>query len=69
MTEHKKEKTDKRKPKEKGDQAESGRVKIGVSIDEMLWRRIRALAILEDKGTGELLDKAIEDFLKDKEKV
>lgn len=39
------------------------RAKIGVSIDMVIWRRLRALAIKEGKLTGELLDKAIEEYL------
>ena len=39
------------------------RAKIGVSIDRVIWRRLRALAIKEGKLTGELLDKAIEEYL------
>ena len=39
------------------------RSKIGVSIDMGIWRRLRALAIKEGKLTGELLDKAIDDYL------
>jgi|PlaIllAssembly_1097288.scaffolds.fasta_scaffold321519_1 hypothetical protein len=39
------------------------RAKIGVSIDMILWRRLRPLAIKEGKLTGELLDKAIEEYL------
>ena len=39
------------------------RAKIGVSIDMVIWRRLRALAIKEGKLTGELLDKAIDEYL------
>jgi hypothetical protein len=39
------------------------RVNIGVSINEKLWRGLRALAIKEGKLTGELLDKAIEKYI------
>ena len=39
------------------------RAKIGVSIDMVIWRRLRALAIKEGNLTGELLDKAIEEYL------
>jgi hypothetical protein len=73
MTEEKKEKPapgkGKGKQKKEGKEAESDRVKIGVSIDKMLWRHLRAVAIMEDKQTGELLDKAIEDYLNNKEKI
>jgi metal-responsive CopG/Arc/MetJ family transcriptional regulator len=44
------------------------RKNIGVSIDAVLWRRLRALAILEGKGTGELLDAAIREYLEKYEK-
>lgn len=40
------------------------RVKIGVSIDEGLWRRLRAHAIIKRSNTGELIDAAIEEYLK-----
>lgn len=43
------------------------RAKIGVSINTVLWRRLRALAIKEGKLTGELLDKAIEEYLQKNE--
>jgi hypothetical protein len=46
---------------EKGDIVK--RAKIGVSIEMGIWRRLRALAIKEGKLTGELLDKAIEEYL------
>jgi hypothetical protein len=39
------------------------RVNIGVSVDDMIWRRLRGLAIREGKLTGELLDRAIADYL------
>ena len=38
-------------------------VKIGVPVDKQAWLRLRALAIREDKLTGELLDQAIKDYL------
>jgi len=59
----------KKKTKKEVKEAGSGRVNIGVSVNDMLWRRLRALAIIEDKGTGELLDQAIEAFLKSKESL
>lgn len=40
------------------------RVNIGVSIDTKLWRQLRALAITQGRLTGELLDEAIEKYLK-----
>jgi hypothetical protein len=49
------------KPEEKIDIVK--RAKIGVSIDMVLWRRLRALAIKEGKNTGVLLDTAIEEYL------
>jgi hypothetical protein len=38
---------------------DSDRMSIGVPIDTVLWRRLRAMAITEGKLTGELLDTAI----------
>ena len=42
---------------------ERKRVYMGVSVDEQLWRKLRALAVKQKKLTGDLLDKAIEKFL------
>ena len=36
---------------------------IGASIDTVLWRRLRAMAITDGKLTGELLDAAIQEYL------
>ena len=51
----------------KAKEKKQDRVKIGVSIDEGLWRRLRALAILKGTNTGELIDAAIEGYLKGRE--
>ncbi|MFH0813076.1 MAG: ribbon-helix-helix domain-containing protein [Pseudomonadota bacterium] len=56
------------RPVRKGNEERVSRVKIGVSIDDVLWRRLRALAIREGKLTGELLDEAIEEYLEKYEK-
>jgi hypothetical protein len=45
-----------------------GRTYIGVSVDTVLWRQLRALAITKGKVTGELLDAAIQDYLERHEK-
>ena len=42
---------------------ERKRVYMGVSVDEQLWRKLRALAVQQKKLTGDLLDRAIERFL------
>ena len=42
---------------------DSDRMSIGVPIDTVLWRRLRAMAITEGKLTGELLDTAIQEYL------
>jgi len=42
---------------------DSDRTSIGVPIDTVLWRRLRAMAITDGKLTGELLDAAIHDYL------
>ena len=42
------------------------RVKIGVTIDDILWRRLRAFAMLEGRPTKEVLDEAIAEYLKGK---
>jgi hypothetical protein len=36
---------------------------IGVKVDDLLWRRLRALAIKQGRLSGELLDEAIADYL------
>ena len=46
----------------------SDRTSIGVPIDTVLWRRLRAMAITEGKLTGELLDAAIQEYLDKHEK-
>jgi hypothetical protein len=48
----------KSKPKERE------RVNIGVAIKTDLWRQLKALAITQGRLTGELLDEAIEKYLK-----
>jgi hypothetical protein len=48
----------------KAKEKKQDRVKIGVSIDDNLWRRLRALALIKKTNTGELLDAAIEGYLK-----
>lgn len=40
------------------------RVNIGVSINTELWRKLRALAITQGRLTGELIDEALEKYLK-----
>lgn len=40
------------------------RVNIGVTIQQDLWRELRALSIKQGRLTGELLDEAIEEYLK-----
>ena len=40
------------------------RVNIGVDVDDGLWRRLRALAMIQGRVTGELLDEAIAEYLK-----
>jgi len=47
---------------------DSDRTSIGVPIDTVLWRRLRAMAITEGKLTGELLDTAIQEYLEHHEK-
>ena len=51
-----------KKPQDKPQQKD--RVNIGVSINGELWRGLRALAIIQGRLTGELLDEAIENYLK-----
>ncbi len=46
---------------------ESGRKSVGASVDEKLWQRLRAQAIMEDRKSGEVLDDAIRLYLKTKE--
>lgn len=42
------------------------RLNIGASVDEYLWRRLRALSIKEGKLSGQLLDEAIKIYLERK---
>lgn len=44
-------------------------VNIGVKVNQTLWRRLRALALRQGVNTGELLDKAIEDYVGKHEKA
>jgi hypothetical protein len=52
---------DKGKTQKKDQDAE--RTNIGVSIDKVLWRKLRAMAIAEQKVTCELLDAAIQEYI------
>lgn len=47
---------------------DSDRTYIGVSIDTVLWRQLRAMAITKGKVSGELLDVAIQEYLERHEK-
>ncbi len=47
---------------------DSDRMSIGVFVDTVLWRRLRAMAITQGKLTGELLDAAIQEYLEHHEK-
>jgi hypothetical protein len=47
---------------------DSDRMSIGVFVDTVLWRRLRAMAITNGKLTGELLDAAIQEYLDKHEK-
>ena len=40
------------------------RVNIGVPVEDGLWRRLRALAMIQGRVTGELLVEALEEYLK-----
>ena len=42
----------------------NARVKIGVTIDDSLWRRLRAYAMVEGRATADVLDEAIAEYLK-----
>ena len=62
MKTHSKKKTNQKATKENpGNNGK--RTYIGVSIDEQLWKRLRALAIKQDINSGPLLDRAIEEYL------
>jgi hypothetical protein len=67
MTEEKKEKRilvkRKKTPEEEAKLASFKRVHIGVSIDENLWLRLRALALIEKKDTGKIIDEAFKEYL------
>ena len=61
MTDQKKRKPG--RPKKSEQSPPQRRVKIGVSVEETIWRKLRALALTEGVLTSELLDKAIKEFL------
>ena len=42
---------------------QKGRKQVGALIDETLWQRLRAKAILENRNAGLLLDDAIRMYL------
>ena len=46
---------------------ETKRVNIGVPVRSDLWRELRILALKKGRVTGELLDEAIEYYLKKNE--
>lgn len=49
--------------------SEEASVNVGVKVNQALWRRLRALALRQGVNTGELLDKAIEDYVGKHEKA
>jgi len=52
--------------KEKGDMImkDESRKTVGATIDKVLWKRLKAAAMLKGVNTGVLLDKAISSYLK-----
>ena len=72
MTEKKKRDTrarDQQKAQEPSKKSENkpDRLNIGIKVDRSLWRRFRAVAIRKDVNAGDLLDRVIEDYLKEHE--
>jgi predicted DNA-binding ribbon-helix-helix protein len=54
--------------KDKSEKATSGkRTNIGATINEGLWRRLKAQAALRGISAGKLIDQIIEEFLKKNE--
>ncbi|MFW6029840.1 MAG: hypothetical protein ACOCRO_06255 [Halanaerobiales bacterium] len=45
----------------------TNRKKIGTTIDEKLWKRLKLLAVQYDKDMNDLLETAIKKFLEDRE--
>lgn len=43
----------------------TNRKKIGTTIDEKLWKRLKLLAVQYDKDMNDLLETAIKKFLED----
>lgn len=60
--------TDKTRAQQKASSRDKGtaplKKNIGVKVDDQLWRHLRALALRQGRLTGELLDEAIEQYLK-----
>ncbi len=72
MTEKKKRDTKARDQQEEQDQLKGSENKpdmlnIGIKVDRSLWRRFRAVAVRKDVNAGDLLDRVIEDYLKEHE--
>jgi len=72
MTEKKKRDTRARGPQKEQDQLKGSdnkpdRLNIGIKVDRSLWRRFRAVAVRKDINAGDLLDRVIEDYLKEHE--
>lgn len=59
----------KRRLKTEPQMAKKDRVNTGVTINADLWKRLRALAIMQDKTAGALLDEAIREYIKRNEGV
>ncbi len=72
MTEKKKRDTKARVQKKaqdqlKGSENKPDRLNIGIKVDRSLWRRFRAVAVRKDVNAGDLLDRVIEEYLKEHE--
>jgi hypothetical protein len=39
------------------------RQRTTISVDDMLWRRFKALLALEDKEMGAVLERLVEDYI------
>lgn len=42
---------------------EEGRKQVGATIEENLWRHVKAIANLQGRKTGEVLDDCIREYL------
>ncbi len=50
--------------KKRKDKDKPARKQIGVKLNQDLWRELKILALQQDRTAGELLEDAMEEYLK-----